>query len=302
MSLPRFFLENQVLAAETEAVFPLRLAADDVKHAKVLRLTAGEHIAVIDGASDYFECEIIDISNGLPLVSIARHEEAPAEGPQVILLQGLAKGDKMETVIRHATEVGVAAFVPLTCRRSVVKLDGKKAAAKTERWRAIAKSAAMQSGQARIPEVSEPATVGEACARLEGATAVLVCWEEAPGSASLREAIQGALAATRTPAADARIAVVVGPEGGLAEEEVRAFLASNPRARLVTLGPSILRTETAGIVAPALALYELGGMGNDPAGAEIERVEEDAGTVLPAPSPAAEGFAAMFPSAEIADA
>ncbi len=302
MSLPRFFLENQVLAAETEAVFPLRLATDDAKHAKVLRLAAGEHVAVIDAASDYFECEIVDFSDGLPLVSIARHEEAVEEGPRVMLLQGLAKGDKMETVIRHATEVGVAAFVPLACRRSVVKLDGKKAAAKTERWRAIAKSAAMQSGQARIPEVSEPMAVGEAASMLAEATAVLVCWEEAPGSASLREAIQGALAATRTPAADARIAVVVGPEGGLAEEEVRAFLASNPRARLVTLGPSILRTETAGIVAPALALYELGGMGNDPAGAEIERVEEDAGTILPAPSPAAEGFAAMFPSAEIADA
>lgn len=267
MSLPRFFLENQVLAAETEAVFPLRLATDDAKHAKVLRLAAGEHVAVIDAASDYFECEIVDFSDGLPLVSIARHEEAVEEGPRVMLLQGLAKGDKMETVIRHATEVGVAAFVPLACRRSVVKLDGKKAAAKTERWRAIAKSAAMQSGQARIPEVSEPMTVGEAASMLAEATAALVCWEEAPGSASLREAIQGALAVTRTPAADARIAVVVGPEGGLAEEEVRAFLASNPRARLVTLGPSILRTETAGIVAPALALYELGGMGNDPAGA-----------------------------------
>ena len=153
MSLPRFFLENQVLAAETEAVFPLRLATDDAKHAKVLRLAAGEHVAVIDAASDYFECEIVDFSDGLPLVSIARHEEAVEEGPRVMLLQGLAKGDKMETVIRHATEVGVAAFVPLACRRSVVKLDGKKAAAKTERWRAIAKSAAMQSGQARIPEV-----------------------------------------------------------------------------------------------------------------------------------------------------
>ena len=154
MSLPRFFVENQVLAAETEAVFPLRLASDDAKHAKVLRLAPGEHVAVIDADSDYFECEIVDFSDALPLVSIARHAEADEAGPQVILLQGLAKGDKMETVIRHATEVGVAAFVPLSCKRSVVKLDGKKAAAKTERWRAIAKSAAMQSGQARIPEVS----------------------------------------------------------------------------------------------------------------------------------------------------
>ena len=264
MSLRRFFLENQVLAAETEAVFPLRLEADDAKHARVLRLAAGEHIAVIDADQDYFECEIVDFADELPLVSIARHEDASEAGPQVILLQGLAKGDKMETVIRHATEVGVAAFVPLACARSIVKLDAKKAAAKTERWRAIAKSAAMQSGQARVPEVAEPVSVREAAAMLGQATAVLVCWEEAPETASLREAVYDALLATCTPAADARIAVVVGPEGGLAEEEVQLLLGCNGRARLVTLGPSILRTETAGIVAPALALYELGGMGNRP--------------------------------------
>ena len=256
MSLPRFFLENQVLAAETEAVFPLRLEADDAKHARVLRLAAGEHIAVIDADQDYFECEIVDFADELPLVSIARHEDASEAGPQVILLQGLAKGDKMETVIRHATEVGVAAFVPLACTRSIVKLDAKKAAAKTERWRAIAKSAAMQSGQARVPEVAEPVSVREAAAMLGQATAVLVCWEEAPETASLREAVHDALLATCTP--------VVGPEGGLAEEEVQLLLGCNGRARLVTLGPSILRTETAGIVAPALALYELGGMGNRP--------------------------------------
>lgn len=264
MSLPRFFLENQVLAAETEAVFPLRLAAEDAKHARVLRLSPGEHIAVIDADHDYFECEIVDFSDTLPLVRIARRAEAAINGPQVILLQGLAKGDKMETVIRHATEVGVAAFVPVSCRRSVVKLDGKKAAAKAERWRAIAKSAAMQSGQPAIPEVSVPVSLREACEMLGGATAVLVCWEEAPESASLREAVQGALAETHTPAADARVAVVVGPEGGLASDEVDALLSCNPRARLVTLGPSILRTETAGIVAPALVLYELGAMGNFP--------------------------------------
>ncbi|MFR5091803.1 MAG: DnaJ C-terminal domain-containing protein [Adlercreutzia equolifaciens] len=75
MSLPRFFLENQVLAAKTEAVFPLRLALDDAKHARVLRLAAGEHIAVIDADQDYFECEIVDFADELPLVSIARHED-----------------------------------------------------------------------------------------------------------------------------------------------------------------------------------------------------------------------------------
>ena len=125
MSLPRFFLENQVLAAETEAVFPLRLALDDAKHARVLRLAAGEHIAVIDADQDYFECEIVDFADELPLVSIARHEDASEAGPQVILLQGLAKGDKMETVIRHATEVGVAAFVP-HCLRPLHREAGRQ--------------------------------------------------------------------------------------------------------------------------------------------------------------------------------
>lgn len=301
MSLPRFFLENQVLAAETEAAFPLRLAPDDARHAKVLRLAPGEHVAVIDAASDYFECEIVDFSDTLPLVSIARRAEADEAGPQVILLQGLAKGDKMETVIRHATEVGVAAFVPMSCKRSVVKLDGKKATAKTERWRAIAKSAAMQSGQVRIPEVSEPVSVREAASMLAEATAVLVCWEEAPQSASLHEAVQGALLETLTPTDDARIAVVVGPEGGLAEEEVRVLLASNPRARLVTLGPSILRTETAGIVAPALVLYELGGMGNRPQKSHSDPAAADAEPrVIEVPA-AAEAFERMFPRYEGAD-
>lgn len=260
MSLPRFFLEDQVLAAEA-STFPLRLSADDAKHGRVLRLAPGEHIMVIDGAQDCFECEIVDFSDALPLVSIARHEDATEEGPCVVLLQGLAKGDKMDGVIRQGTEIGVAAFVPLACGRSVVRLDAKRAAKRLERWCAIAKSAAMQSGQPCIPEVREPMPVTEACAQLSGATAVLVCWEEAPATAKLHEALQRALAATGTPPQDARVAVVVGPEGGLTQGEVDALLACNPRASLVSLGSSILRTETAGVIAPALALYELGALG-----------------------------------------
>lgn len=261
MSLPRFFLEDQVLASETASTFPLRLSADDVKHARVLRLVPGEHIMVIDGAEDCFECEIVGFSDELPLVAIARHEDAPEEGPSVMLLQGLAKGDKMDTVIRQATELGVAAFVPLACERSVVRLDAKKAAKRIDRWSAIAKSAAMQSGQPHIPEIHEPMTVAEVCPLLGSATTVLVCWEEAPTSAKLHDALQQALELTGTSPQDARIAVVVGPEGGLTQGEVDALLRSNLHASLVSLGSSILRTETAGVIAPALVLYELSALG-----------------------------------------
>ncbi|MDO4291134.1 MAG: 16S rRNA (uracil(1498)-N(3))-methyltransferase [Eggerthellaceae bacterium] len=266
MSLHQFFLDEQVLAAETAEVFPLRLADADAKHARVLRLKAGEHIAVIDAAQDYFECEVASFSDDIPLVKIARHLDAPDEGAQVVLVQGLPKGDKFEDVVRHATEVGVAAFVPMRCARSVVKLDEKRASRKVERWRSIAKSAAMQAGRAYVPEVSEPCGLHEVCDLVSQATAVLVCWEEAPQTASMAEAVRSALADTLTPAADARVAVVVGPEGGLTAEEVDALKACNPRASLVSLGPAILRTETAGLIAPALALYELGGLGNRAAG------------------------------------
>lgn len=256
MSLPHFFLDNQVIADEAESVFPLRLSRDDVKHAKALRLNAGEHVAVVDAVNDYFEVEVAEVTPDGLMVRVCQHLEA-AQRPQVLLLQGLAKGEKMDSVVRQATEVGVAGIVPLKCSRSIVKLDQKKAAARTERWRSIAKSAAMQSGRGDVPEVSEPLTVQEAANFLPGATAVLVCWEEAPLSASFGKAIQAALTKTATPALDARVAVVIGPEGGLAAEEVETFLSCNEQSFAVSLGPSILRTETAGVLAPALVLYEL---------------------------------------------
>ena len=155
----------------------------------------------------------------------------------------------------------MAAFIPLTCERSIVKLDAKKTITRLDRWFSIAKSAAMQSGQPRIPEVLEPRSAKEAAAELAEATAVLICWEEAPQTASLAQAIERGLSECSCPRGDARIAVVVGPEGGLTEREVGFFLDANPRASLVSLGSSILRTETAGVIAPALTLYELGKLG-----------------------------------------
>ncbi len=263
MSLHRFFLDNQVLATEANQQFYLRLSDSDMKHARVLRLQPKEHIAVIDAASDYFECEVVSFDAAGLLVKIASAYDASQEVPTVILVQGLAKGDKMETVIRHTTELGVSGFIPLACKRSVVKLAPQKAQSKVQRWQAIAKSAAMQSGQNRVPEISQPQDIKSATAFLSEATAVLICWEEAPQSATLSQALhKGMEACVSSNPLDARVAVVVGPEGGLTEEEVQMLLSCNPRSSLVSLGPSILRTETAGIVASALALYELGGLGN----------------------------------------
>lgn len=262
MSLPQFFLENQVIASE-EGVFPLRLSHDDLKHVRALRLTVGEHLALVDAAQDYFECEIVSFDDGVPLVRIARRLDADETLAHVVLVQGVAKGDKMDAVIRHATEVGVSGFIPLACERSIVKLDQKKAQSRAARWRAIAKSAAMQSGRTIIPEVADPMSVSEVADTLREATAVLICWEEAPYSAHLADALHAGLVACGMDrsASDARVAIIVGPEGGLTHDEVDRLLACNPRARLVTLGSSILRTETAGLVASALVIYELGGLG-----------------------------------------
>lgn len=256
MSLPHVFLGEQVIAHETDVVFQLRLSGDDAKHLRVLRIAPGEHLAVVDGDQDYFECEVVSFDADGCFVSIASHLDSPVR-PQVVLVQGLAKGEKMDSVVRHATEVGVSGIIPLACSRSIVKLDAKKARNRCDRWKAIAKSASMQSGRSSVPEIFPVTGVSEAAAIASDSTAVIVCWEEAGLSEALPAALSEALASASCRAHDARIFVVVGPEGGLTAEEVGTFLDHARFGRAVTLGPTILRTETAGIVAPALVLYEL---------------------------------------------
>ncbi len=312
MSLPHFFLDDQVIAHVQADVFPLELNAEDRKHAQVLRLAAGEHIAVVDAASDYFECELVSVQAGCYTARVAQHLHASRVPVELTLVQGIAKGEKMDSIIRHATEVGVGGFIPFSCERSIVKLDARKAASRTQRWQSIARSAAMQSGQPRIPVVSEPCSLQQLADALMGVDAVLVCWEEAE-SGSIREALQEVVAAREMLQKDAaasdplqeaacpdrafqeatganrafrevtdadrafqeaavtraaadnhtplRIAVVVGPEGGLTKHEVETLLGYGAHGYCVSRGASILRTETAGLIAPALVIYEAGGLG-----------------------------------------
>lgn len=256
MALPQFFLDHQIIAEETASSFPLRLSDEDFRHARVLRLKPGEHIAVIDAMLDYFECEIVAFDHDTLMVQITNAFGKDIQRPAVVLVQGLAKGDKMDMIIRHATELGVAGFIPFVGSRSIVKLDQKKEKNRVHRWRSIAKSAAMQSGQPFIPEVSEISSLEGVCDFVKQAAAVAICWEEEK-QRSIRVLLEGSLTKQCISPEDARIAVIVGPEGGLSETEVETLCKASPYAQTVSLGPSILRTETAGIVAPALVLHEL---------------------------------------------
>ena len=217
----------------------------------VLRLDDGSEIIVVNAGVAVRVC--------LTAVGASAEGETlevlPAQQlPRVTLAQGLAKGEKMDDVVRQATELGVSRIVPFAAERSVVKLDATKAAARVDRWRRIAAEAAQQSQRADIPEVHDVVPAQALPDELSGST-VLVCWEDA---ASSTEGIDAAI--TRlAPAPDTDVAIVVGPEGGLTAAEVS--LLESAGAVAVTLGPTVLRTETAGVVATALAIHARGGLG-----------------------------------------
>jgi 16S rRNA (uracil1498-N3)-methyltransferase len=245
MSRSRFFAEAPVPDAGE-----LALAAPDVHHLRdVLRLGPGDEIEVAF-AGDVWIVRLDAVDEGVTGTRIERLPHA-APLPRVTLAQALAKGEKMDIVVRQATELGVLRIVPFAAERSVVRLEPARAAVRTERWRRIAGSAAKQAHRADVPQVDEPVTLPDLPSALAGTT-MLVAWEDADGA-------PGIAAALATANGARGVSVIVGPEGGLTSGEVA--LLRDAGAACVSLGPTILRTETAGVVATALALHSLGGLG-----------------------------------------
>lgn len=265
MSLHRFFLEDQVLSESADGTVDISLSKDDLKHLKAARISPGELVAVVDASTDYFQCEVIELaSDGFKAKIASKHH---VENPPftIDLFQGIPKAGKLEDVVRHGTEIGVSGFYPLACKRSVAKLDDKKAPSKIERLERVAKSAAVQAGRDAIPAVHMPVDMNQAIGLLRSYDACVIFWEEAEATLTLKEAL-GAAKGLLSAGDCCRVAVVVGPEGGIDESEVELLLDNVESARLSTLGPNILRTETAGVVGCALVSYELGGMGASPFG------------------------------------
>lgn len=255
MSAHRFFL-TAPLDAEVGHRAQLPLAAEDLHHAAdVLRIKPGEEIEVVEpDASAAWRVRVAALSRTAASGEVLEVLERVYQ-PRVTLVQGIAKGEKMDAIVRQAVEVGADKIVPVLTSRSVVRLDGRKRAERGERWRRIAKSAAEQAHRFEVPEVDDPAPLVDVVPLLAGYDEVLVAWEDATGA--------GIAAATHAVAArpDVRVALVVGPEGGLAAEEVAAL--ERIGATTVSLGSTILRTETAALVALVLTLHGLGGLGRD---------------------------------------
>ncbi len=246
MACPRFFIEGPVPTAEDVAV---PLAAEELHHlTDVLRVRAGERLALVEPGGAAYAVEVVSASGRGVFVRRLEALERSWE-PLVTLVLGVAKGGKVDEAVQGAVEIGVQAVQPVSFTRDVVRLDPRKRMQRTERWRRVAAAAAKQAQRATVPEVRDPLSFEALVPALAGFDLVLVAWENA-GDTSVRDAITRA-----GVAADARVAVVVGSEGGLTGAEVGRLRDAG--ALVVTLGPTILRAETAGIVAPALVVAEL---------------------------------------------
>ena len=212
----------------------------------VLRLEPGEELEVFDGRGASFrawlEGSALRIGDRLP----------PAQAPavDVVLVQSLAKGEKMELVVQKATELGATRIVPLASERAVVRVEGERAAAKAERWRKIAQEAARQCGRADVPRVDEPC----------GWDAVFALLRDEPERRGLLlDPEQSEPRLGQAARGASRILVAVGPEGGFSPQERARAAAGGMLA--VGLGPFVLRTETAGLAALSVILHVHGELG-----------------------------------------
>lgn len=226
------------------------MQGSDVNHIRnVLRMKPGEDVRVNDGRGKTYLCCISSYEEQTAVLDILKELDSDTELPsRIILFQGLPKGDKMEWIVQKAVELGAYSIVPFAAKRSVVKLDEKKAAKKQARWQLIAKGAAEQSGRGIIPEVSTVRTFAEALGMAGELDVVLIPYE-------LEEGMKETARVLENIECGQSVGIFIGPEGGFEEEEVERAKAAGAHA--VTLGKRILRTETAGLTALSILMYHL---------------------------------------------
>ena len=241
----RFFVEKyQMNEGQVD------ITGEDVNHIRnVLRMHPGEKVLISTGDEWEYTCSIERFTED---AVILRVEDAQKPGKELAskiwLFQCLPKGDKMETVVQKAVELGAFAIVPVSSSRCVVKLDERRGVQKVKRWNAIAEAAAKQSKRLIIPEVKPVMRFKDALKAAQDIDVKLIPYERQDGMAGTRRILNGI---TQVQS----VAVMIGPEGGFDEDEIR--MARENGFEPITLGKRILRTETAGMTALSILMYLL---------------------------------------------
>ena len=229
------------------------LNAEDSRHAlRVLRMESGDEIELVCAPERYLAA-IEDVDSECVSVRIKEKLRSTEATVQVTLYQGLPKADKMELIAQKTTELGVHAIVPVAMERCVVKLEGKDAGKKTERWQKIAREAVKQCARVNVPEVREVKKLSALLEELKALDLLIIPWEDARDG-SVRACVE-----PLTGRENLHIGILIGPEGGISEKEAH-WLRDEACGKLVTLGPRILRTETAGLCALTMVMAYLGEM------------------------------------------
>lgn len=245
-----FFAESSQMSLEDKT---LTITGSDYKHiANVLRMKVGEELSVSlrdseDGKEYRYGIE--EITEDTVVCRLRFIKEDGLELPsKVYLFQGLPKADKMELIIQKCVELGVYQVIPVSTKRSIVKLDEKKAESKIKRWQSISEAAAKQSKRRIIPEVSKPVTMKQAVEMAKEMDVRLIPYELAEGMDKTREIINSI-----EPGQS--VAIFIGPEGGFDDKEIE--LCRENGIEPITLGKRILRTETAGFTVLAWLGFHL---------------------------------------------
>jgi 16S rRNA (uracil1498-N3)-methyltransferase len=249
--LHRFFVNSQDIEDQQVWFSP----AESRHIERVLRLRGGDMVLVFDGSGWEYQVELLGrASSGGMVGQIVGKEYLDREVPfKLSLVQGIAKGEKMDTIIQKAVEVGIDSIHPLLTERTVVKLEGSKTKQRQERWQTISQQACKQCGRNRIPVVYPPTDLVSFLEQHQEQPVLMLY--ESEQDYTLRQVIRDHL----LPCDKQPWYLLVGPEGGFSAAEVS--LAQEKGAVPVGLGPRILRTETAGLLAAGIILYELGDLG-----------------------------------------
>ena len=215
---------------------------------RVLRLRAGDRCVLFNGDGHDYEVVLTKADKRGGVVEVIERRAVETESPlRITLVQGIARGEKMDLILQKATELGVAAIVPVDAERTEVRLEGARLAKRVAHWRGVVASACGQCGRARLPALADPVDIGRVADAIPEADFRLTLDPQG------RHALSSL--ATPAPSAGTDIALAVGPEGGWSPRDREQLRAAGFKG--LRLGPRILRTETAGLAAVAAlqALY-----------------------------------------------